>query len=241
MRQQASWRRIDAIPWILILILACWGVASWLTDGVVARIANPRLTNSERLTAFVETFRTMGPWAPLVYIVFTCIEVVVAPIPGLMLYAPGGLVFGPVTGGLLAIIGNTLGAGLSCWLARSFGERWISRLSPDSGFGRFQTLIEQRGFWILFLLRLNPLTSSDLLSYAAGMTRMPTWQVMAASGLGLAPLCLLQSWLSDSIFQRWPFLFWPLIAGGVIYVVVVAVIVTRLIRNPPAVASNVAE
>jgi uncharacterized membrane protein YdjX (TVP38/TMEM64 family) len=225
-------RRLDAIPWLLLVIMVGWGIVSWMTGGMVARISDPRLTSNERLEVFVASFQSMGSWAPLAYIGFTCIEVVIAPIPGLMLYAPGGLVFGPILGGTLATIGNTLGAGLSCWLARSFGDRWIRQIAPESGLARIQAVLERRGFLILFLLRLNPLTSSDLLSYAAGMTRMPTWQVMAASGLGLAPLCLLQSWLSDSIFHRWPFLLWPLLIAGIIYVIVVAAIVSRLLRPP---------
>ncbi len=223
-------RRLDAIPWLLLLITTIWGMASWMNDGIVAQISDPRLTSAERLAVFVAAFRSMGSWAPLAYIGFTCIEVVIAPIPGLMLYAPGGLVFGPILGGTLATIGNTLGAGLACWLARSFGDRWIQQIAPDSGFSRVQATLEKRGFWLLFLLRLNPLTSSDLLSYAAGLTRMPVWHVMAASGLGLAPLCLLQSWLSDSIFHRWPFLLWPLLIAGVVYVIAVAAIISRLLR-----------
>ncbi|MFO0977178.1 MAG: TVP38/TMEM64 family protein [Planctomycetaceae bacterium] len=225
-------RRLDVIPWLLLVIMASWGIASWMNDGIVAEITQPGLSHVERLAIFVDAFRAMGHWAPLAYIGFVCIEVVVAPIPGLMLYAPGGLVFGPVFGGVLATIGNTLGAGLACWLSRSFGERWVQQMAPDSRFAKLQGLIERRGFWILFLLRLNPLTSSDLLSYAAGLTRMPVWHVMAASGLGMAPLCLIQSWLSDSVFNRWPFLLWPLLIAGVVYVVIVVVVISRLLRTP---------
>ncbi|MFN9718146.1 MAG: TVP38/TMEM64 family protein [Planctomycetota bacterium] len=241
MNRTPQWKLIDLTPWILLLAIITWGAVSWLDGGIVAQVASPERTNAERIHAMVAMFQAMEPWAPFAYITFTCVEVVVAPIPGLMLYAPGGLVFGPVTGGVLAIVGNTLGAGLSCWLARSFGDRWIQRMASDSGFSRFQTLIERRGFWILFLLRLNPLTSSDLLSYAAGMTRMPTWQVMCASGLGLAPLCLLQSWLSDSIFHRWPFLFWPLIISAMFYIVVVVAVISRILRQKPGIAPEVAD
>lgn len=224
-------RRLDLIPWLLLSVIVGWVFSSWLTGGIVAKISDPGLSGTERLEIFVGAFRAMGPWAPLAYVGFVCIEVVIAPIPGLMLYAPGGLVFGPLFGGVLATIGNTLGAGLACWLSRSFGERWIRQMSPDSTLAKFQTVIEKQGFWILFLLRLNPLTSSDLLSYAAGLTKMPIWQVMVASGLGMAPLCLIQSWLSDSLFHRWPFLLWPLIIAGIVYVIVVVAIISRMLKN----------
>jgi uncharacterized membrane protein YdjX (TVP38/TMEM64 family) len=84
---------------------------------------------------------------------------------------------------------------------------------------------------MIFVLRVNPLTSTDLLSYAAGFTRIPVYQLMLATGLGMAPLCFAQSWLSDSILHRWPQLIWPLLAGGLVYLIVVVGILIRMVRR----------
>ena len=229
-------RRIIGIRWIVVVRAAVWmfvaamlsGLAwSWISGGFIARILDPNLTASARLEVFRAGFLSAGYWAPLLFIAFTCGEVIIAPIPGLMLYAPGGLIFGPWLGGTLALVGNAIGAGIACSLARTFGERWLARIADDSSIARLQTMLERRGFWLLVLLRLNPLTSSDLLSYAAGFTKIPTWQVMLATTLGMAPLCYLQSWLSDSVFHRWPFLLWPLLICGIVYVLVVVIILIR--------------
>ena len=48
----------------------------------------------------------------------------------------------------------------------------------------------------------------------------------------MTPLCLAQSSLSDSVFNRWPNLLWPLLGLGLIYVAVVVVILAKLLRNP---------
>lgn len=168
---------------------------------------------------------------PIAYIGLVTAEVIVAPVPGIMLYAPGGLMFGPWLGGLLAIVGNMLGSGISCLLARTVGQRWLRTMAVSETVETLQGTLEERGFWLILLMRLNPLTSTDLLSYAAGLTRIPVTHVMLATGLGMTPLCLAQSWLSDSIFHRWPSLLWPLLVAGVCYVIVVAWILVRMLRT----------
>ena len=101
---------------------------------------------------------------------------------------------------------------------------------------RLQTALEKDGSRLIVMLRLNPLTSTDLLSYAAGFTRIPIHRVMLATGIGMAPLCFLQSWLSDSLFNKWPWLLWPLLGLGVVYLIVVVVVITRLLLDRPIAA-----
>jgi uncharacterized membrane protein YdjX (TVP38/TMEM64 family) len=104
---------------------------------------------------------------------------------------------------------------------------------------KLQKSRNRRGFWMILVLRLNPLTSTDLLSYAAGLTRIPIWHVMLATGLGMAPLCFAQSWLSDGIFNRWPGLIWPLMIAGLLYLAAVAVILSRMLKSPTAAPADI--
>ena len=140
--------------------------------------------------------------APLAYFGFVTMEVVVAPIPGTMLYAPGGVLFGGFWGGLLSLSGNVMGAGIACQLMRSLlGDRAENYLAR-SALAPYEAHITRRGAWVVFLLRVNPLTSSDLVSYAAGLTRLSVWKLMLGTLAGMAPLC--------SHRPTWPKDFWPL-------------------------------
>jgi uncharacterized membrane protein YdjX (TVP38/TMEM64 family) len=176
-------------------------------------------------------FRNFGPGAPAAYVAFVTIEVVVAPIPGLLLYAPGGLIFGAIPGGLLALAGNVLGAGISCGLARYLGGPFVSRLDSQGRLSLLQRRLARHGFWLIVLLRLNPFTSSDLISWAAGLSRMRTSTVMIATAIGMAPLCLLQSWLSDGIFRVWPELIGPLLGLTLLLFFGVLIALLRLARR----------
>lgn len=216
-----------ALLWIAVISVLAAGCWSFYSGGLCYDLFGPDLSADQRIVRLREFFESCGLFAPAAYVVFVTIEVIVAPIPGLMLYAPGGLVFGPWLGGTLAVIGNTIGAGISCLLARSLGNRWLSRFFDSGSVSKAQDRLEQRGALLIFFLRLNPLTSTDLLSYAAGFTRISVWRVMLATGCGMAPLCYIQSWLSDSLFNRFPVLIYPLLIASAVYMVVVILIVRK--------------
>ncbi len=231
--------RKSHLPWLVLVAILLTMLFSWCNDGIIAKLLDTQLSASERVLILQHFFQEAGFFAPLAYVMFVVAEVIIAPIPGLMLYAPGGLIFGPWLGGFLAIIGNTIGAGISCALVRSAGSRWLEKISANTSMEKLQEQLNRRGFWMILLLRLNPLTSSDLLSYAAGLTRIPTWHVMLATGLGMAPLCFAQSWLSDGIFSRWPGLIWPLMIAGLLYLAAVAVILSRVLKSPTAAPADI--
>lgn len=233
--------QIRILSWLVLVLLISGIAGSWLSDGIVFQLIRSDITGTERVESLQQFFRQAGIWAPAAYVLFVTLEVIVAPIPGLILYAPGGLIFGPWLGGLLALTGNVIGAGISCGLTRSLGSAWLQRFGSKSSSERIQMALEQRGGWLIVMLRLNPLTSTDLVSYAAGFTNIPIRTVMLATGIGMAPLCFAQSWLSDSIFNTWPQLLWPLLVLSAAYVVVITIVVARLLRPKRVDASVLSE
>ena len=64
--------------------------------------------------------------------------------------------------------------------------------------------IRRRGLLVVMLLRLNPLTSSDLVSYAAGLVGVPVWRVALGTLVGMAPLCYAQAHASEWLFRLLP-------------------------------------
>lgn len=201
---------------------------SWQTEGIVFDLLRGDQSAAWKVERLQSFFEACGPLAPIVYVAFVTVEVIVAPIPGLMLYAPGGVVFGGFVGGLLALIGNVLGAGIACGITRSIGSTWLTRLFPQESLEKAQSELDRRGGWLIFLLRVNPLTSSDLVSYAAGFTRIPVWKVMFATMLGMAPLCFAQAWLAENLFVAYPWLLYPLLIAGAVYVIAIVVVVRRM-------------
>ena len=221
---------------IVMMAVTAW---SWQSEGLVFDLLRTDQTAAWKVEQLQQFFEACGPLAPIVYVAFVTIEVVVAPIPGLMLYAPGGVVFGGFVGGLLSLVGNVLGAGIACGITRSIGSTWLTRVFPKDSLENAQQELDRRGSWLSFLLRVNPLTSSDLVSYAAGFTRIPIGKVMLATMFGMAPLCFAQAWLAESLFVAYPELLYPLLAAGIVYVIMIVVVIRRLAtgsksKNNPA-------
>ena len=100
------------------------------------------------------------------------------------------------------------------------GERAENYLAR-SALAPYEARIMRSGAWVVFLLRVNPLTSSDLVSYAAGLTRLSVWKLMLGTLAGMAPLCFAQSYLAEGLLAAFPFLIYPLVLACGVYALVV--------------------
>ena len=209
----------------LLLVTACaW---SLLEGGILSILLSPNYSAAERVALVESYFLAWGPWAPLVYILVVTVEVIVAPIPGLMLYAPGGMIFGGFYGGLFSLIGNILGAGIAAALMKVFrGDRLNQFLEKDKIQGIVRQL-RNSGVWVILALRINPLTTTDLVSYAAGLAGIPLWKVMLGTAIGMAPLCWAQAYLADQLFESMPWLIYPLLVVAIVYLIVAVFFIRR--------------
>ena len=210
---QLSVRRGPAILLILVLVLAAWAVYSYVTAGLVHVLASGTPGQGPWLERVRASVAGWGRLAPLVYTLAVVVEVIVAPIPGTLLYAPAGAIFGGFVGGSLSLAGNVIGAAICCVIGQMIGERVLAERADGSQLGRYRGLLEQRGLWLVLLLRLNPLTTSDLVSYAAGVAGVKPWKVALGTLFGLGPWCYLQAYFAEQVFEVVPGRY--LIAGAV--------------------------
>jgi uncharacterized membrane protein YdjX (TVP38/TMEM64 family) len=209
---QLSVRRWPAVLLTLVVALAGWTAYSYLTAGLVHVLVSGTPDQGPWLERVRVTVAGWGLLAPLVYTLAVVAEVIVAPIPGTLLYAPAGAIFGGFLGGTLSLVGNVVGAAICCVIGQMLGERVLAARADGSHLERYRTLLEERGLWLVLLLRLNPLTTSDLVSYAAGVASVPPWKVAVGTFFGLAPWCYLQAYFAERVFEVVPGPY--LMAGG---------------------------
>lgn len=200
---------------ILLLLLLGWAVYSYVTGGAIHAII---LQDEDAIRQLVEGF---GVFAPLVFVIIIVLEVVLGPVPGGPLYFVAGVLFHPLLGGTLALLGNMIGAAIAFLLARLLGRGWVERLAKDSHLQHLDKMSGKHGPLVIFLLRINPFTSTDILSYLAGLSRMRFSSFLIATTLGLAPLAYLFAYAGD-IFLDSALLFSLVIWLSVLYVLVIA-------------------
>jgi len=156
------------------------------------------------IISFVNSF---GFLSILAFLILVIVEVIIAPIPSLVLYAAGGVIFGTFWGGTAALLGNILGAIFAFKIAQRYGRRYVEKSINKKKLIIFDKFSKKYGGYTIFLLRLNPLTSSDIFSYLAGLTQMPLKHVALGTALGLAPIAYVESYIGYGFVKDNPLLY----------------------------------
>lgn len=154
---------------LLVLFLIAMSVIAW-ESGATTWI------DPNRLIPFLRSLGTLGPVA---YMFVMAVAVVISPIPSLPLDAAAGAVYGPFLGTAYSVVGAEAGALISFFIARALGREAIVRLLKRDI--EFCDLCAERHLgYVIFVARLLPIFSFDLVSYGAGLTRISTkhfaWQ-----------------------------------------------------------------
>ena len=139
-----------------------------------------------------------GPAAPLVYIPISAILASIF-VPGPLLAAGSGLLFGPVLGTVVTLCSTALTATISAYLGRRAGRDSARALVGAEWAGRIDTQIQRRGLWAVVGQRFVPGISDALASYVFGAFGMPLWQMAIGAFIGSAPRAFVYTALGASI------------------------------------------
>ncbi len=211
---------------ILIILVVCGiFIYSYLSKGIIYSISN---SDPESVVKFVEDF---GIFSYIIFILIVILEVVLAPIPALALYIAGGALFGAFLGGILTIIGNLIGAFIAFWLARRFGRDFVEKRVDKNLRKKFDRFSQKYGVFSLFLLRVNPFTTSDLFSYLSGLTNMKKSQFLIGTGLGLTPMIFIHTYLGETFVNNHPILYSVLLWVSVAYLIIFVYLIWLSIKK----------
>ncbi len=142
-----------------------------------------------------------GPAAPLTYVVVSAVLGALF-VPGSILAAGSGLLFGPLLGiavTLGATVGTAIGASV---VGRRAGRNSARALLGTARADRIDGLIERRGLWAVVGQRFVPGISDALASYAFGSFGVPLWQMAVGSLIGSVPRAFAYTALGASIGNR---------------------------------------
>ena len=145
-----------------------------------------------------ELLQSLGPWGPLILILSMATAVVIPPIPSLPLDFAAGATFGPLWGALYAVVGAAIGAVVSFLIGRSLGREVLSKLLRiDAVF--CETCADHHLGLFIFLARLIPVVSFDIISYGAGFTTISLRAFSLATIAGMIPPTLALTYLGSTV------------------------------------------
>jgi uncharacterized membrane protein YdjX (TVP38/TMEM64 family) len=174
---------------------------------------------------------SFGAWAPVVSTLLMILQAIAAPLPAFLITFANGLAFGVFWGGMLSLAGATLAAAISFWLARALGRVPVEALVGKAGLESADRWFERWGAYAVLIARLVPILSFDVISFAAGLTRMRFWGFLVATAVGAAPATFVYAYLGERAPQHVRVL---LVAFGIVIAgAVVAAVVQRRRQGKP--------
>ena len=142
--------------------------------------------------------RNLGIFGPLLLIALMTLAVVFSPLPSAPVALAAGAVYGHTYGTIYIVIGAEIGAIAAFMIARIAGYELASKyLGSNLSLGRFGSQSALTA--IVFVSRLIPFMSFDLVSYAAGLTPIALWRFAIATLLGLIPISFALAHLGGEI------------------------------------------
>lgn len=183
-------KSLQIAKWIAIAALI--GIVIWLSRSVFQVDAND-------LREWILSF---GIWSPVLYILIYTVRPLIF-FPASVLSIAGGLAFGAWLGTLYTIIGATLGAMLSFYVAKTLGKSFV-RKSWTGNVGKIQSQMEQNGFFYVLLFRFIPVINFDLISYVAAFAKVRFASFALATFIGIIPGTFAYNFLGSSFVSGNP-------------------------------------
>ena len=142
--------------------------------------------------------RNLGTLGPLLVISLMAVAIVINPLPSAPVALAAGAVYGHTYGTIYIVIGAEVGAIVAFMIARIAGHELANKyLGSNFSLGRFGSQSALTA--IVFVSRLIPFMSFDLVSYAAGLTPLMFWRFAIATLLGLIPISFALAHLGGEI------------------------------------------
>ncbi|WP_297009453.1 TVP38/TMEM64 family protein [uncultured Corynebacterium sp.] len=180
------WRRITAAVMVLVLLSAMM-VAVPMPDADGVR----------------DMVSATGVWAPLTWLglMVACTQL---PFPRTVWTISAGVMFGAVSGSVMALVGLAISAALSLLLVRRLGARTVERASDPATHARLavvQEMLSRRGWLSVLGLRMIPAVPFSLLNYACAVTKIPMAAYLGATVAGSAPNTVATVFATDALLD----------------------------------------
>jgi uncharacterized membrane protein YdjX (TVP38/TMEM64 family) len=152
--------------------------------------------NSGLLDQSLKWIQSLGPWAPVVFIILYVGTVIIC-LPASILTAGGGFIFGFAEGSVHVLIAAVIASNVNFLMSRHLARDWIARkLGTNPRFQAIDEAVAAEGWKIVALVRLAPVFPFSLASYAFGLTRVP-WGKFFLANFALIPGTLLYVYLGS--------------------------------------------
>jgi len=157
-------------------------------------------TSQTALQTFLQRF---GWFAPIIFIIFQAIQVVLPISPGAIGCVAGVLIFGSVQGFIYNYIGICIGSIAAFLLARQYGLNYVMNMSNKKVFNKYIGWLKKPSFERIFAIAIFlPVAPDDFLCYIAGVSKMKFKKFVLIILLGKPFAIVMYSLMLNIIVQK---------------------------------------
>ena len=168
---------------LILVLLFVVGLAA----GYFALAGSELMNLFTDIDVLISKVRSLGIYGPLLLIGLIALAIVFNPLPSAPIALGAGAIYGHTLGTVYVVAGAELGAMLAFVIARWAGYDLTRRFFGESG--SLKGISSQNTLTTLvFVSRLIPFMSFDLVSYTAGLSPIKPWRFAVATLLGLLPV-----------------------------------------------------
>lgn len=142
--------------------------------------------------------KSYGKWSIAVFLGISIIRPLAVVIPITLLTLIAGSLYGPVYGFLLAIASTIISSNVAFLISRYLGKSFVEKMIKNKA-QKINMKIEKNGFKIIFIMRISGVFPLDIVSYAAGLTKVNYKDFMLATILGVMPETFSVAYLGHNI------------------------------------------
>lgn len=179
---------------LIFITIIIAGIVLFYTTGLTKELQN--------VPAMQSWFQQQG-WVGYFAFILLCIITAVFMLPGGLLAIVAGIVYGGFIGGLLTVVGSTVGASISFILGRTLLKGAIIKKYGDQPvFKKVMRGVDENGVSFLILTRLVPIFPYALQSYAYALTPMRFERFSIISGITMLPACFIYAYMASDILTQ---------------------------------------
>ena len=120
-----------------------------------------------------EFIASTGSFAVIVFIILQILQVIILPVPGVLMIGAGSMLFGPLKGSVFSFIGIMIGSLIGFFVGRVLGYKAARWLVGD-GIDKVLKNVKGKDKIVLSFMFLFPFFPDDILCFVSGMSSMST-------------------------------------------------------------------
>lgn len=153
---------------------------------VVAVLMRNHLPTASDVAGWAPRLRALGPALPVAFVLVHAV-VTVTPVPRTAFTLAAGVLFGPLVGVALTVVGATASAVLALLLVRAVGRDVVATRLRHPAFRSVDARLAGRGWLTVASMRLVPVVPFWAVNYACGVSSVRVVPFALATAVAVVP------------------------------------------------------